>query len=314
MAYHVLRFFAGSDVGGRRTVNEDAAYAGPRLLAVADGLSGRPGGDIASAAAVRTLAALPFTTAPIRPGDAPSGPSDAASAGAAGPACDPASALASGVAEIASRLDELGRNDTRPAGTGTTLTAMAWDGSGFEVAHIGDSRAYLLRAGELVQLTRDHVLVRSGADGGGLSGNESDTAARPEAAAEETASVRALQSGGDAKADLFRHDAEPGDRYLLCSDGVSDHVAPEQIRETLVRAATPAEAVFRLIDLAADAGGHGDATCVVADVVAATREVPTEPLFVGAARGGGLRGRLAGLTRLGRRPRRRHRRPAALAR
>ncbi|XRQ14037.1 PP2C family protein-serine/threonine phosphatase [Actinomadura welshii] len=261
MAYHVLRFDAGTDVGGRRKVNEDAAYAGPRLLAIADGMGGHPHGDTASRTAIATLAGMPFTG-------------------------DPAAELAVAVSEVSDRLDELGRDDPDMAEMGTTLTAMAWDGSGFEVAHIGDSRAYLLRAGELSQLTRDHTMVQSLVDGGQLT--EGEAARHPKA----SVLVKSLQSGGAAEPDMFRHEAQPGDRYLLCSDGISGYVAPEEIRETLVRAARPADAVSRLIGLAYRAGGEDNGTAVVADIVAATREVPREPLMVGAARTKGLLSRL----------------------
>jgi protein phosphatase len=271
MTHHVLRYAAGTDVGMRRKVNEDAAFAGPRLLAVADGMGGYPHGDIASRTAITTLAGIPFTA-------------------------DPAADLTSGVAAISARLDDLGRDDPAMARMGTTLTAMAWDGHGFTVAHIGDSRAYLLRAGELHRLTRDHTMVQSLVEGGRLA--EGDAAGHPQ----RSKLVKALQSGAAAEADLFRHDAQPGDRYLLCSDGVSGFVGPEEIRETLVRAARPAEAVTRLVDLAALAGGHDNATCVVADVVAPSREVPREPLMIGAAREPGLLARLTGRGRRARRP------------
>ncbi|TDB94640.1 protein phosphatase 2C domain-containing protein [Actinomadura sp. 7K534] len=271
MTHHVLRFDAGTDVGVRRKVNEDSAYAGPRLLAVADGMGGHPHGDVASRTAITTLAGIPFTA-------------------------DPAADLASGVAAISDRLDDLGRDDPGMARMGTTLTAMAWDGHGFTIAHIGDSRAYLLRAGELHRLTRDHTMVQSLVEEGRLT--EGEAAGHPR----RSKLVRALQSGAGAEADLFRHDAQPGDRYLLCSDGVFGFVEPEEIRETLVRAASPAEAVARLIELATLAGGHDNATCVVADVVAPSREVSREPLMIGAAREPGLLARLTGLGRLTRRP------------
>lgn len=288
-------------------MNEDAAFAGPRLLAVADGMGGHPHGDIASRTAIRTLAgvfaadpaAAPAASAAVPAGAGASAPADAAA--------DTAADLAAGIAAVSARLDELGRDDPEMSGMGTALTAMAWDGSGFDVAHVGDSRVYLLRAGELHRLTRDHTTVQALADGGKLA--EGESGRRPGG----SEPVKALRSGGDAEPDFFRHEAEPGDRYLICSDGVADHVGPEDVRETLVRAASPAEAVTRLLGLAAEAGGQDDATCVVADVVAATREVPREPLMIGAAREPALFGRLAGLARRGRRTRR-TRRPAAAGR
>ncbi|CNE73654.1 Ser/Thr phosphatase [Mycobacterium tuberculosis] len=263
MAHQMLRFAAGSDVGRRRKTNEDSAFAGPRLLAVADGMGGHPHGDVASRTAVTTVAGLPL-------GD------------------DPAAALAAGVAEVAARLDDLGARDPGLAGMGTTLTAMAFDGRGFAVAHIGDSRAYLLRGGDLFQLTRDHTMVQALVDGGQLT---------PEEAADHprgSVLVRALQSGGSGEPDLFRHDARPGDRYLLCSDGVSGFVPPDAIRAAMAEEAGPADVAARLIGLANEAGGHDNITCVVADVAPAGEAPDQRPLLLGAA----APGRLA---RLGRR-------------
>ena len=263
MAHQTLRFAAGTDVGRRRKTNEDSAFAGPRLLAVADGMGGHPHGDLASRTANTTVAGLPL-------GD------------------DPAAALAAGVAEVSARLDDLGRRDPRLAGMGTTLTAMAWDGRRFAVAHIGDSRAYLLRGGDLFQLTRDHTMVQTLVDGGRLTPEEAVNHPRG------SVLVRALQSGGSGEPDLFRHDALPGDRYLLCSDGVSGFVPPDAMRAALAEEASPADAVARLIRLANRAGGHDNITCVVADVVPAGGARDQRPQMVGAA----SRGRLA---RLGRR-------------
>ncbi|WP_083947074.1 PP2C family protein-serine/threonine phosphatase [Actinomadura latina] len=252
MAHQMLRFAAGTDVGRRRKTNEDSAFAGPRLLAVADGMGGHPHGDVASRTAITAVAALPL-------GD------------------DPAAALAAGVAEVAARLDALGRRDPELARMGTTLTAMAWDGHGFAVAHIGDSRAYLLRGRDLFQLTRDHTMVQTLVDGGQLT--PAEAANHPRA----SVLVRALQSGGSGEPDVFRHDALPGDRYLLCSDGASGFVPPDAMRAAMAEEARPEDAVARLIALANRAGGHDNITCVVADVVPAADAPEQRPQLVGAA-------------------------------
>ncbi|RSN46992.1 PP2C family protein-serine/threonine phosphatase [Actinomadura sp. WAC 06369] len=252
MAHHALRFAVRSDLGRRRTANEDAAVAGPRLLAVADGMGGHPHGDVASRIAIEAVAGVP------------SGPGD------------PADGLAAAVASAAARLDELGRRDPGYARTGTTLTALAWDGARFAVAHIGDSRAYLLRGGDLFQLTRDHTMVQTLVDGGQLT---------PEEAADHprgSVLVRALQSGTAAAPDLFRHDALPGDRYLLCSDGLSGQVPAAAIRDVLAGTDEPARAADRLVDLANQAGGPDNITCVVADVVPGPAD-GTPPAVAGAA-------------------------------
>jgi len=270
MAHHALDFAAATDIGRRRKVNEDSALAGPRLLAVADGMGGHPHGDVASRTAVTALAGRPLGG-------------------------DPAAGLAAAVAAIAARLDELGRQKPELARMGTTLTAMAWDGTRFAIAHIGDSRAYLLRAGELVQLTHDHTMVQSLVDAGRLT--PAEAARHPQ----QSALVRALQSEQSGEPDVFRHDARPGDRYLLCSDGVSGTVSPEAIRDALAGAARPADAAARLVDLALSAGGPDNITCVVADVVAAGDAPEREPVLLGAAAPDAGPGPLARLGRLFRR-------------
>lgn len=251
-------------------MNEDSALAGPSLLAVADGMGGHPHGDVASAAAITALTEPP----------------------AAG---EPAAALAAAVARAAARLEELAATDPELRGMGTTLTAMAWDGAGFAVAHIGDSRAYLLRGGDLFQITRDHTMVQTLVDSGRLT---------PEQAADHplgSTLLRALQPGGDQHPDLFRQDAAPGDRYLLCSDGLSGFVPAGAIRDALAGAARPEDAVTRLIALADAAGAPDNITCVVADVAeGAADPAPREPQLLGAAAGAG-RGRRARRTRRTRR-------------
>ncbi|WP_084265122.1 PP2C family protein-serine/threonine phosphatase [Actinomadura macra] len=278
MAHHVLRFAAGTDVGQRRKVNEDSAYAGPRLLAVADGMGGHPHGDVASRAAITAIAELAARLSP----DLPAGD-------------DLAADLAAVVAGITRRLDDLGRQDAELRRMGTTLTAMAWGGAGFTVAHVGDSRGYLLRDGALVQITRDHTMVQSLVDGGQLTMEEAARHPR------SSVLVRALQSGSDAHPDIYRQDARPGDRFLLCSDGVFGYVPHEAIRSAVAGSAEPERVVARLIDLANGAGGPDNITCVVADVLPASAGAGERvPLTIGAA-GRDAAGPLA---RLGRRLRR----------
>lgn len=269
VAHLSLRYAAATDIGRRRRVNEDSALAGPSLLAVADGMGGHPHGDVASAAAITALTEAPAAGDP-----------------AAG---DPAAALAAAVARASARLEELAAGDPELRGMGTTLTAMAWDGAGFAVAHVGDSRAYLLRGGDLFQITRDHTMVQSLVDGGRLTPDQA--ANHPHG----STLLRALLPGGDQRPDLFRQDAAPGDRYLLCSDGLSGFVPAGAIRDALAGAERPADAVARLIALADAAGGPDNITCVVADVAeGAADPARPEPLLLGAAAGGtaaGPRGR-----------------------
>jgi PPM family protein phosphatase len=252
-----LRYAVRSDVGLRREGNEDSAYAGPRLLAVADGLGGHVAGEVASALIIASIAEL----------DAEQPPSDMAAA------------LASAVAMANSRLREKIIANPAIEGMGTTLTALLWSDGHAAVCHIGDSRGYLLRQGELYQITHDHTLVQSLVDEGRISAD--DVFGHPQ----RSLLLRALDGRSAADPDLSVHDAMPGDRYLLCSDGLSGVVSGETLRDTLESVAEPDAATRELIELAIAGGGPDNITCIVADVVdtATTRlPLPSAPLFAGA--------------------------------
>jgi protein phosphatase len=144
----------------------------------------------------------------------------------------------------------------------TTLTAMLWSGSHLGLVHIGDSRAYVLRDGGLFRITHDHTWVQALVDEGRLSAEEAES--HPKRAL----LARAIIAEGGHKPDLSVHDARPGDRYLLCSDGLSRVVPAERIRERLSQPDGPGETVEALIALAYEAGAPDNIACVVADVVA----------------------------------------------
>ena len=149
-------------------------------------------------------------------------------------------------------------------GMGTTLTAMLWQDARVALCHIGDSRAYLLRDGEFVQITRDHTLVQSLVDDGRLT---------PQAAAshpQRSLLMRALDGRSEVEPDLSMREAKVGDRYLLCSDGLSSVVAEQTLHKTLQAIPDPDDAVIQLIELAIRGGGPDNITCIVADVVPAT--------------------------------------------
>ncbi|WP_327729884.1 MerR family transcriptional regulator [Streptomyces sp. NBC_00487] len=230
-----LRYAALSDTGLVRAANQDTAYAGTRVLAVADGFG--PAGAPASTAAVEALKTLDRDTLP-----------------------------AGGVLNL---LEDAVRGATAAvrdvAGTGedgTTLTAMLWTGSQLALVHIGDSRAYLLRGGELFRITHDHTVVQSMIDEGRLTPEEATTHPQP------TLLLRALSSDtAISTPDLRLHDAHPGDRYLLCSDGLSSVVPDPAIQHTLASIADPESAVRALVTEANEAGGPDNVSCVVADVV-----------------------------------------------
>jgi serine/threonine protein phosphatase PrpC len=143
----------------------------------------------------------------------------------------------------------------------TTLTALLWSGSRLALVHIGDSRAYLLRDGELFQITHDHTHVQSLVDEGRLSPEEAGS--HPQRAL----LVRALTGTGRARPDLSLHEAAAGDRYLLCSDGLSSVVGVETLREALRGAGDPEQILDDLVELAYRAGAPDNIACVVADVV-----------------------------------------------
>ncbi|MBN6041724.1 PP2C family serine/threonine-protein phosphatase [Amycolatopsis sp. 195334CR] len=228
---HEFRAVVGTDPGLNRKGNEDAAFAGSRVLVLADGMGGHTSGEVASALAVDALRELDE-----------------------GPHEDLTGALAKAVAEAGRLL-----NEHAPAGAGTTVTAMLWDGPRFGLAHVGDSRGYLLRDSILYQMTRDHTLVQTLVDEGRITPEEAEVHPR------RSMLVRALQSGSTHDPDLSEHEAAPGDRYLLCSDGLTDVVRDEAIREVLDEVADPEAAVHRLIALANAGGGPDNITCVLAD-------------------------------------------------
>jgi PPM family protein phosphatase len=236
-----LHYALRSDVGLLREGNEDSAYAGPRLLAIADGMGGHAAGEVASAVAISAIA--PLDKQNLTDSE------------------DMLDALAAAVATARNTLHDMSVSDPAVEGMGTTLTALLWAGAQVAVCHIGDSRAYLLRDGDLYQITRDHTLIQSLVDEGRLS---------PAAAAnhpQRSLIMRALQGSTDVDPDLAMHKALLGDRYLLCSDGLTDVVGDEAVHEVLSTIADADQAVKQLIALALRNGGPDNITCIVADVI-----------------------------------------------
>ncbi|QMU75019.1 MerR family transcriptional regulator [Streptacidiphilus sp. PB12-B1b] len=245
-----LRYASLSDTGLVRASNQDAAYAGSRLLAVADGFG--PGGAPASAAAIDALKRLEEGGVPA--GDLLNVLQDAVEQ--ANRAVRRAAAP-TGVPTAAGEAPE-----TEAAEAGTTLTAMLWTGSELALVHIGDSRAYVLRDGELFRITHDHTLVQSLLDEGRISPEEASV--HPQRAL----LLRALTGGAEVAPQLRLHAVRAGDRYLLCSDGLSAVVPDAEVAGVVAGAADPAQAVRELVALANRAGGPDNVSCVVADVVA----------------------------------------------
>lgn len=235
-----VRYAVLSDRGSVRSSNEDSGYAGPRLLAVADGFGGS---RHASEAAIEALKPLEADV----------------------PGAELLSALEDAARRAHASVRELAASDPALRDAGTTLTALVWSGSRLGLVHIGDSRAYLLREGELFQITHDHTVVRSLLDEGRITAAEA--ASHPGRAL----LLRAMGGGAAFAPDLALRDALAGDRYLLCSDGLSSVVTAEEIRRVLVSVADPGEAARELIALANRAGGPDNVTCGVAHVVDGAR-------------------------------------------
>lgn len=253
-----LRYAIGSDTGISRALNEDSAFASPRLLVVADGMGGHAHGEVASAVTVGALAELDEHLSRADPGT-----------------IDPLAALASGAAEAMRRLTDLANHDDDLTGMGSTLTALLWLGGQVTLAHVGDSRGYLVRDDTLSQLTRDHTLVQSLVDDGRIT--QEEAAVHPR----RSMLMRTLQAGSSAETDLSTHTAVAGDRYLLCSDGLTCVVEPEALHEAMTTIADPAAVVRHLISEARRLESPDNITCVVADVV--TSDPSTETLVAGSA-------------------------------
>ncbi|MFJ5528682.1 MerR family transcriptional regulator [Streptomyces sp. NPDC093261] len=232
-----IRYAALSDTGLVRQSNQDTAYAGSRLLAVADGCGS--GGAPASAAAIDALKHLETDSIP---------------------AGDLLNLLEDGIEQAKQAVHGIAETSSSPEETGTTLTAMLWTGSQLALVHIGDSRVYLLRDGKLFQITHDHTMVQSMVDEGRLSPEEA--ASHPQ----RSLLTRALGQGTDATTDMRLHDAQRGDRYLLCSDGLSTVVPTEEIHRVLSEISEPEHAVRELTALANGSGGPDNVSCVIADV------------------------------------------------
>ena len=234
-----LSSFAGTDVGRARSGNEDSYFCGRTVFAVADGLGGHQGGEVASAAAVEPLAAL-----------------DGREFAGAGEAAE---ALAAAIREGNAAILERAAGDPGLWGMGTTMTAAALAGERhLQLAHVGDSRAYLLRDGSLEQLTTDHTVVGELVRRGRLT---------PEQAAihpERSILTRAV--GLDPRVPVDTPDPvelRDGDQVLLCSDGLTEAVDDDRIAELLSAGADGEAACRSLIDAANGAGGPDNITVVL---------------------------------------------------
>jgi serine/threonine protein phosphatase PrpC len=256
-----LRAAAASDIGAYRSVNQDAAFTAPWGAAVADGVGGGPAGDLASAAFIHRL-----------------------SAGQVGGPLD-AEHLAVGIRTANWDLRAHVERDPSLDGMATTFTGLLASRSGtLLLAHTGDSRAYRLRGGALRQQTRDDSYVQALVDQGLVAA--ADAASHP-----RRNLITASLSGDESDAAVVVEcDPARGDRWLLCSDGLSDYVPDAEIRELLVANAEPQAAALACVAIALEAGSHDNITAVVCDVL--LDELPgrvlaldsmRQPIFYGAA-------------------------------
>ncbi|MCT2325957.1 protein phosphatase 2C domain-containing protein, partial [Micrococcus luteus] len=240
----VLRYAARSDVGRVRAKNDDSAYVGRHLAVLADGMGGHVGGDVASASTVLDLAPL-----------------DAVGYE------DPATVLPDEIQNANLILNELVHANPKLAGMGTTCTAGLLAGTTLHIAHIGDSRAYRLADGEFSQVTTDHTFVQKLVDEGRLEAGEAPF--HPN----KNVLMRVL---GDVDAspelDVFEVPVAPGERWLFCSDGLTDVVPPEKIHEVLRDSEALNQAVDTLVDLTLKGGAPDNVTVVAFEIAEGTAE------------------------------------------
>ncbi|MFL6103190.1 MAG: Stp1/IreP family PP2C-type Ser/Thr phosphatase [Actinomycetes bacterium] len=237
-----LVFAAATDVGRMRKNNEDSYLSAEPVAAVADGMGGHSAGEVASAIAIEELAALRDR-----------GPWENETA-----ATDD---LKQAILRANRRIRGMAASDRKLNGMGTTLVALLQDGDMVHVANVGDSRGYLLRQGELSQVTVDHSLVQELVDDGRLSPKDAER--HPQ----RSVITRALGIDPEVEFDLFTYKLQVGDRLLLCSDGLSDVVEPTQIRNVLLRVRSPQKAARQLITVANEQGGPDNITVIVVDAV-----------------------------------------------
>jgi PPM family protein phosphatase len=237
-----LVFAAATDVGRMRKNNEDSYLSDEPVAAVADGMGGHSAGEVASAIAIEELAAL----------------------GDRGPWANETAAtddLKAAILRANRRIREMAASDRKLNGMGTTLVALLEDGDLVHLANVGDSRGYLLRQGELSQVTVDHSLVQELVDDGRLSPEDAER--HPQ----RSVITRALGIEPEVEFDLFTYKLQVGDRLLLCSDGLSDVVEPTQIRNVLLRVRNPWQAARQLVAVANEQGGPDNITVIVVDAV-----------------------------------------------
>jgi PPM family protein phosphatase len=260
MVNAIFSFGARSDRGTVRPANQDSVYAGPRLLVIADGMGGMAAGDLASQLTIAAMAPLDRIAA----ARAVEAPEDAL--------IDELRAVAE---DANRRIRHEVANNPALDGMGTTLTAVLLAAGKISMVHVGDSRGYRLRGGELHQVTKDDTYVQMLIDEGAIGPDEA--AVHPH----RSVVTRALQ-GRQVEARYSVRPAVVGDRYMLCSDGLSEAVPPDDLAATLREYREPQACADQLVGLALHNGATDNVTCVVADV-AEPAAVEPPPIVDGAA-------------------------------
>jgi protein phosphatase len=226
-----------TDVGQVRQGNEDSMHVGDSVFAVADGMGGHAAGEVASALALEPIARLDGRVF--------------------GDDAQARSALEDAVVAANRAVVEAAHADDTLQGMGTTLTAALFEGRRLHLAHVGDSRAYLLRRGRVTQMTRDHTFVQQLIDDGSIT--EEEAAVHPH----RSVVTRAIGASTEVEIDLETLNLASGDAVLLCSDGLSGVVADDRIAELMISDRTPQQTVSELVRAANEAGGPDNITAVL---------------------------------------------------
>jgi protein phosphatase len=248
-----LRFVGRSEIGHVRKNNEDSGYASTDLLVVADGMGGHSAGELASAATVAAVVSACESSQQVD---------------------ELLTLLSDAVITSGEYIADVVSSNRELTGMGTTLTAIAMREDRIAMAHVGDSRAYLMRDGELVQMTKDHTYVQSLVDTGEITADEAIMHPR------RNLLMRAIDGIHAVEVDLSVREARIGDRFLLCSDGLCGVISDEKIADALLLS-DPTQSVTELIDKVLSAGAPDNVTVIIADVI--TDGELVDPVLVGAA-------------------------------
>lgn len=231
-----MKVFARSDVGKVRPINEDSFYApqaGERFCAIADGMGGHNAGEVASSMAVETFANAMRSGAPVN-----------------------ALTLRRAVEAANQAVYQASLREAKYSGMGTTFTALSQSGRDVHIAHVGDSRAYLLRHGSIMRLTIDHTLVEEMVMQGLITPSEAKHHPK------RNYITRALGTADWVEVDLIQIERMSGDVFFLCSDGLSNHVEEKRILELAQRPGSWEEKASALVDIAMENGSTDNITAM----------------------------------------------------